>query len=88
MGLTSFKCGKDSCAVNDKVYAKFTPWDGGWVTESEDAHLISVDGEGVLIVSDFTRVATMDGVEFEEVGHVFWVEEGIVETDELDVTVF
>ena len=64
--------------LNHDVNAEVAPWDGGRVTLSEHLDFVSVNGDGILPVGDFTVEAAQHGVVLQHVGERAWVSEVVL----------
>ncbi len=67
--------GEDTGRLDNVVGTGGTPWDGRWVTFTEDGDGLAVDDEFAIFSGDGSLESTMGGVVLEHVDHVVEVNE-------------
>jgi hypothetical protein len=79
--------GEYTGGFDDVLSASLAPRDAGGVLLSEDGDGLALDEELSILLLDRAVVASVDGVVLEHVDHVVKRDEGVVDRDDIDVSV-
>jgi len=80
--------GEDTGGLDNVIGTSLSPWDVGWVTLLVVLDDLSVDNELVLLVGgDLTLEVAVGGIVLQHVDGVVWLNERIVDGNDLDVIV-
>lgn len=65
-----------------------TPGDLSWITFGMNCDFVAIDYQFTVLVLDSALESAVSGIILEHVDHVFKINEGIIDSDDLDLGVF